>query len=142
VLLSCGLILNIDFYIYERQIHIREEETMRAQVVLTPAEAKCFISKAIARMDVVKKAVSSGKFKVHPSITTCFLVKELTGDIPRTSHIILGGVFAQDLCTEANSTMKHAPPAVSEPPPKFSADRFPYKWVIKDSKLTSGIPLG
>jgi hypothetical protein len=115
---------------------------VRAQVVLTPTEAKCFISKAIARLDVVKKAASSGKIIVHPSSTTYFLVKELTGDIPRTNHFILGGVFAQGLCTEANSTGKHTPPAANEPPPKFNADRFPYKWVIEDGKLTSGIPLG
>jgi hypothetical protein len=115
---------------------------MRAQVVLTPTEAKCFISKAIARMDVVKKAASSGKIVIHPSSTTYFLVKELTGDIPRTNHFILGGVFSQGLCTEANSSGKHTPPPADEPPPKFNADRFPYKWVIKDGKLTSGIPLG
>jgi len=54
---------------------------MRAQVVLTPAEAKCFISKAIANMDVVKKAAAKGKIVIHPSSTTYFLVKELTGDI-------------------------------------------------------------
>jgi hypothetical protein len=115
---------------------------MRAQVVLTPAEAKCFISKAIANMDVVKKAAAKGKIVIHPSSTTYFLVKELTGDIPRTNHFVLGGVFPQGLCTEANSTMKHAAAASNEPPPKWMADRFPYKWIIKDGKLTSMIPLG
>jgi hypothetical protein len=115
---------------------------MRAQVVLTPAEAKCFISKAIAAMDVVKKAAAGGKIVIHPSSTTYFLVKELTGDIPRTDHFVLGGVFAQGLCTEANSSGKHTPPPANEPPPKFMADRFPYKWVIKDGQLTSGIQLG
>ena len=115
---------------------------MRAQVVLTPAEAKCFISKAIARMDVVKKAVSNGKIILHPSSTTYFLVKELTGDIPRTNHFVLGGVFAQGLCTEANSTAKHTAAAANEPPPKWMADRFPYKWIIQDGKLTSMVPLG
>ena len=115
---------------------------MRAQVVLTPAEAKCFISKAIARMDVVKKAASEGKIVIHPSSTTYFLVKELTGDIPRTNHFVLGGVFAQGLCTEANSTAKHAAAAANEPPPKWMADRFPYKWIIQDGKLTSMVPLG
>jgi hypothetical protein len=115
---------------------------LRAQIVLTPAESKCFISKAIARMEVVKKAAANGKIVIHPSSTTYFLVKELTGDIPRTNHFVLGGVFAQGLCTEANSTTKHTPQAANEPPPKFMADKFPYKWVIKDGKLTSGILLG
>jgi hypothetical protein len=115
---------------------------MRAQVVLTPAESKCFISKAIARMDVVKKAVSRGTIVIHPSSTTYFLVKELTGDIPRTNHWVLGGVFPQGLCTEANSQGKRSPAASNEPPPKWNADRFPFKWVVKDHKLSSGILLG
>jgi hypothetical protein len=115
---------------------------MRAQVVLTPAESKCLISKAIARMDVVKKAISKGTIVIHPSSTTYFLVKEITGDIPRTDHWVLGGVFPQGLCTELNSTNKRPPAASNEPPPKWVADRFPFKWVIKGGKLSSGIPLG
>lgn len=115
---------------------------MRAQVILTPAESKCLISKAIAGMDVVKNALSRGTVVIHPSSTTYFLVKELTGDIPRTDHWVLGAVFPQGLCTEANSGGKRPPKASDEPPPKWSADRFPYKWVIKDGKLSSGILLG
>jgi hypothetical protein len=96
-------------------------------------------------MDVVKKALSSGMLVIHPSSSTYFLVKEITGDIPRTNHWVLGGVFPQGLCTEANSSGKRpaAPSTVSpEPPPKFSADRFPFKWVIKDGKFSSGTILG
>ncbi len=115
---------------------------MRAQIVLTPAESKCFISKAIARMEVVRKAVSEGTVVIHPSSTTYFLVKEITGDVPRTDHWVLGGVFPQGLCTESNSGGKRPPAASNEPPPKWVADRFPYKWVIKGGKLNSGIPLG
>ena len=116
---------------------------MRAQVVLTPPESKCFISKAIANMDVVKKAAAGGTIVIHPSSTTYFLVRELTGDIPRTDHFVLGGVFPQGLCTEQNSSGRRPPPAqTDEPPPKWAADRFPFKWVIKDGTLTSGIQLG
>ena len=115
---------------------------MRAQVVLTPSESKCFISKAIACMDVVKKAATNGTIVIHPSSTTYFLVKELTGDIPRTDHFVLGGVFPQGLCTEQNSAGRRPPAMSNEPPPKWMADRFPFKWVIKGGKLTSGIQLG
>jgi hypothetical protein len=114
---------------------------LRAQIVLTPAESKCFISKAIARMEVVKKAATNGKIVIHPSSTTYFLVKELTGDIPRTNHFVLGGVFAQGLCTETNSQMKYIPTASNESP-KWNADKFPFSWVIRGGKLTSMIPLG
>jgi hypothetical protein len=115
---------------------------MRAQVVLTSPESKCLISKAIARMDVVQKALSKGTVVIHPSSSTYFIVKEITGDIPRTDHWVLGGVFPQGLCTEANSSGKRPTVISNEPPPKWNADRFPFNWVIKGGKLSSGILLG
>lgn len=115
---------------------------MRAQVILTPTEAKCLISKAIARMDVVKKALSQGTIVIHPSSSTYFLVKEITGDIPRTVHWVLGTVFPQGLCPEANAGGERRPAPSNQPPPKWNPDMFPFKWVIKGGKLSSGIPLG
>ena len=119
---------------------------MRAQVVLTPTESKCLISKAIARMDVVKQALFQGTVVIHPSSTTYFLVKEITGDVPRTDHWVLGAVFPQGLCTEAGSSGRRRPseqpPPNPEQPPKWNADMFPFKWVIKSGELRSGIPLG
>jgi hypothetical protein len=122
---------------------------MRAQVVFTPAESKCFISKAIARMDIVQKALSNGTVIIHPSTSTYFLVKEITGDIPRTTHWVLGGVFPQGLCPEANAGGDRPPsPKVQtltppkRKPAKFIADGFPFKWVIRGGKLSSGTSLG
>jgi hypothetical protein len=117
---------------------------MRAQVVLTPPESKCLIAKAIARMDVVKKAAATGTIVIHASSTSYFLARELTGDVPRTDHWVHGGVFPQGLCTEVGATQKAGPPkpVTSGPPKPFNADMFPFKWVIKDHKLTSGILLG
>ena len=73
---------------------------MRAQVVLTPVEAKCFISKAIARMDVVKKAASSGKIVIHPSSSTYFIIEELAGSKPRTNYWVCGVVTPKGMCVE------------------------------------------
>jgi hypothetical protein len=115
---------------------------MRAQVILTPTEAKCFISKAIARMDIVKKAATGGMIVVHPSSSAYFLVKELTRDIPRTDCWMMGAVFSQGLCVDANATIKQPPAAGNEPLPKLLADRFPFTWLIKDHKLISGMLLG
>jgi hypothetical protein len=117
---------------------------MRAQVVLTPPESKCLIAKAIARMDVVKKAAASGTIVIHASSTSYFLVKELTGSVSHTDHWVHGGVFPQGLCTEVGASRKPGPPPppTSGPPKKFNADWFPFKWVIKDHKMTSGIQLG
>ncbi|HTY82285.1 MAG TPA: hypothetical protein VMB24_05840 [Dehalococcoidales bacterium] len=119
---------------------------MRAQVVLTPPESKCLIAKAIARMDMVQKAAASGTIVIHASSTSYFLVKELTGEAPWTDHWVHGGVFPQGLCTEVGSMRKPTapppPPDPNAPPKKFNADWFPFKWVIKDHKMNSGIQLG
>ena len=101
-------------------------------------------------MDVVKKALSNGTVVIHPSTSTYFLVKEITGDIPKTVHWVLGGVFPQGLCPESNAggDRPPSPPPVQPPPSaqrkpaKFNADGFPFKWVIRDGKLSSGIRLG
>lgn len=114
---------------------------MRAQVVLTPAESKSLIAKAVARMDVVKRALSRGTVVIHPSSSTFFIVKEITGDEPRTDYWVLGLVLPQGLCREAGAQLKH-PPLNQGQGSKFSSDMFPFKWVIKGGKLLTGIPLG
>jgi hypothetical protein len=43
------------------------EEYMLAQVVLIPAESKKLISKAIAKLDVVRQAATKGMVVLHPS---------------------------------------------------------------------------
>jgi hypothetical protein len=113
---------------------------MRAQVVLKPAESKYLISKAVVSMDVVKKALAGGTIVLHPSSSTYFIVKEITGEEPLTRHWVPGCILPQGLCVEANT--QEIRPAFDEPGKKFTADGFPYKWVIKNRKLSSGIPLG
>ncbi len=90
-------------------------------------------------MAVVKKALKKGTVVIHPSSTTYFLVKEITGEIPSTDYWIMGGVFPQGLCRDENAQLKEFPPSK---PSKFPSDRFPFKWVIKDGKFSSGVPLG
>jgi hypothetical protein len=119
---------------------------MRAQVVLTPVESKCLIAKAIAHMDVVKKAAEGGMIIIHASSTSYFLVKELTGEVPWTDHWVHGGIFPQGLCTEIGASRKPTAPAPpsdpNAPPKKFNVDWFPFKWVIKNHRMESGISLG
>lgn len=43
---------------------------MLAQVSLTPTESKKLIAKAVAEMDVVKKAANQGIVALHPSSST------------------------------------------------------------------------
>jgi hypothetical protein len=118
---------------------------MRAQIVLTPAESKMLISKAIARMDVVKQALSKGTVVIHPSSTTYFLVKEITGSEPRTEHWVLGAVLAQGLCRAAGKKGVHYKLGAHLDQiknMKVLVKDFPFKWVIKNGELKSGIPLG
>lgn len=118
---------------------------MRAQVVLTPAESKMLISKAIARMDVVEEALSGGTVVIHPSSTTYFLVKEITGSEPQTEHWVLGAVLSQGLCRAAGKKGKHYKLGAHldrlKDMKQLVAD-FPFKWVIRNGELKSGIPLG
>jgi len=52
---------------------------MRAQVVLTPPESKKLIAKAVARLDVVRRACKKGIILVGSSTTCAFILEELTG---------------------------------------------------------------
>jgi hypothetical protein len=118
---------------------------MRAQVVLTPSESKMLLSKAIARMDVVKHALSKGTVVIHPSSTTYFLIKEITGTEPQTEHWVLGAVLAQGLCRAAGKKGKHYKLGAHLDQVKNMkqlVSDFPFKWVIRNGELRSGIPLG
>jgi hypothetical protein len=118
---------------------------MRAQVVLTPAESKMLISKAIARMDIVKHALSKGTVVIHPSSTTYFLVEEITGKESQTEHWVLGAVLSQGLCRAAGKEGKHYKLGAHLDQVKNMkqlVSDFPFKWVIRNGELRSGIPLG
>ena len=115
---------------------------MKAQVILTPTEAKCFISKAIVRMGVVQKALQNGTVVIHPSSSTYFLVKEITGDVPRTIYWLLGCVLPQGFCTEANIHGKQSPSPSQAKGAKSLSEMFPFAWVIKKGKFLTGITLG
>jgi hypothetical protein len=118
---------------------------MWAQGILTPTESKMFICKAVARMDVVKRALSDATIVIHPSSSTFFLVRELTGKDPFTSHWVLGCIVPQGLCRAAYREGDYFNAAGKMGPVKDLKDlmnRFPFKWVIKGGELHAGVPLG
>ena len=63
---------------------------MRAQVSLIPTESKQLIAKAVARMEVVRKASAEGIIVIHPSSSTYFIVEELVGCQPQTDTWVVG----------------------------------------------------
>jgi hypothetical protein len=73
---------------------------MLAQIVLTPAESKKLIAKAVARMEIVKQASKNGIVALHPSSSTYFIVEELTGAKPKTNYWVCGVVTPRGMCVE------------------------------------------
>jgi hypothetical protein len=104
---------------------------MVALVVLTPAESKKLIAKAVVRMDIVKEASKGRMIVLHPSSSTYFIVEELTGHLPETNRWACGVVSPKGLCVEMGILVGHQPPSGQRSPGDFSAS-----WVIQDGKLT------
>jgi len=73
---------------------------MLAQIVLTPAESKKLIAKAIARLGVVQQAAKNGIVALHPSSSTYFIIEEITGSKPKTNYWVCGVVTPRGMCVE------------------------------------------
>jgi hypothetical protein len=73
---------------------------MLAQIVLTTAESKKLIAKAVARLDAVQKAAKNGIVALHPSSSTYFIVEEITGSKPKTNYWVCGVVTPRGMCVE------------------------------------------
>jgi hypothetical protein len=63
-------------------------------------ESKKLIAKAIARLDIVQQAVTTGIIALHPSSSTYFIVEEITGSKPRTNYWVCGVVTPRGMCVE------------------------------------------
>ncbi len=108
---------------------------MLAQVLLTPAESKKLIAKAIAGMDGVKKALKKGLIVLHPSSSSHFVVEEILGFKPPTEAWVCGVASPRGMCFEVGvflATQKFAAAVTSDP------GTFPHSWVIKDGKFSAG----
>ncbi len=73
---------------------------MLAQIVLTPAESKKLIAKAIVRLEAVQQAAKKGIVALHPSSSTYFIVEEITGSKPKTNYWVCGVVTPRGMCVE------------------------------------------
>jgi hypothetical protein len=113
---------------------------MLAQVVLTPAESKKLIAKAITRLDVVKRAMSDGLIVLHPSSSTYFIFEELIGMKPMTNHWVCGVVTPRGMCVEMAMVFGgHSPQSA-----KYDPGELGGLWAIKNGKVitentTSGL---
>jgi hypothetical protein len=73
---------------------------MLAQIVLTPAESKKLIAKAVAKLEAVQQASKKGIIALHPSSSTYFIIEEITGAKPKTNHWVCGVVTPRGMCVE------------------------------------------
>ena len=107
---------------------------MLSQVVLTPAESKKLISKAVVKLDVVRKAATEGIVALHPSSSTYFIVEEITGVKPETSYWVCGVVTPRGMCVEKAMALGdgYTPQEVSSDPGDLRAC-----WIIKNKKLVA-----
>ena len=107
---------------------------MLAQIVLTPAESKKLISKAIAKIDVVKKAATEGMVVLHPSSSTYFIVEEITGAKPKTNYWVCGVVTPKGMCVEMAMVLGagYTPQNITSDPGDLRAC-----WIIKNGKLAA-----
>ncbi len=69
---------------------------MLAEVVLTPAEGKRLIAKAIAHMPIVQGAMENGTILVATSTTNAYVLEELTGKEVKDKGMYTAGVVTKD----------------------------------------------
>jgi hypothetical protein len=107
---------------------------MQAQVVLTTAESKKLIAKAVARLDVVQRAARNGTVALHPSSSTYFIVEELTRAKPKTNYWVCGVVTPRGMCVEMAMVLGegYSPREVSSDPGDLRAT-----WIIEKGKLSA-----
>jgi hypothetical protein len=105
---------------------------MLAQIVLTPAESKKLIAKAIARLDAVQQAAKKGIVALHPSSSTYFIIEEITGSKPKTNYWVCGVVTPRGMCVEMAMVL-----GAGLTPDEESADPGALQgtWVIEKGQL-------
>jgi len=113
---------------------------MRTQVTLTPSESKKLLSKAIAKMDQVEKAMENGLIVIHPSSTTFFLLEELTGTRPEGVWVC-GLVLPKGTCISGEVQESGFLDGLHAKEGGHDIGQFPFSWVLEKGGYHSGIPL-
>jgi len=104
---------------------------MLAQLILTPAESKYLIAKAVTKLDVVKQALTDGMVVIHPSSSTYFIFQELTRVKPMTDYWVCGVVAPRGMCVEmAMAVGDHSPRTV-----EFDPGELRGSWAIKKGEV-------
>jgi hypothetical protein len=102
---------------------------LKAQVVLTPTEAKRLLSKAVLNLPEVKKALKEGILILHPSSTTIFMLEELGYSLTPERIWVCGHISPKGLCM--------ARPIIDAVlgTPGFGPAMYPFDLVLKKGEL-------
>jgi hypothetical protein len=111
---------------------------MRAQFTFTPTESKKLIAKAVAHMDLVKRAAWNGIIVAHPSSSTYFIIEELTGKKPDTPVWVCGVIVPKGACLSRGASKMDINARTSEP----HIEDYSGSWVIEKGKYATGVTLG
>jgi len=128
------IVFQEQFKIGSEDFYPVQEVIMLAQIVLTPVESKKLISKAIAKLDVVRQAALEGMVVLHPSSSTYFIVEEITGTKPKTNYWVCGVVTPKGMCVEMAMVLgaDYTPKNMTSDPGDLRAC-----WIIKNGKLAA-----
>jgi hypothetical protein len=110
---------------------------MRAQILLKPSESKRLIAKAIAEMDVVKRALKDGILMIHPSSTTYHMLEFLTGKKPENIWLV-GMLSPKGACVEGRMQKAMEDDHYTE---LTDPANFPFSWVFRKGKFETGLKL-
>jgi hypothetical protein len=126
-------------------IALNRRINMLAQVSLIPAESKKLIAKAVARMEVVQRALEEGMIVLHPSSSTYFIVEEITGRKPPTNVWVSGAIVPKGACGEVGMLIGqvvfdpgHRDPRTGKPIP----GNYPHSWVLRKGEWSPKEPIG
>ncbi len=104
------------------------------QVSLTPSESKKLIAKSLTKLDYFRDALENGIVLIHPSSTTYFLYKEITGKYPEKSWVC-GVIVEKGACINQEMLEELKKSGATEDIGKFS--QF---WVFKRGELLENPP--
>ncbi|MFH0897094.1 MAG: hypothetical protein V1850_03475 [Candidatus Bathyarchaeota archaeon] len=82
-----------------------EVEKMRALVLLTPAEGKRLIAKAVVQLEVVKKALNDGIVVIGTGTTNTFVAEEILGKKMDQSEFVRGVVATEGFAGSVGKTL-------------------------------------
>jgi hypothetical protein len=110
---------------------------MLAQIVLTPAESKKLIAKAVLQLPEVRNALGQGIVAIHPSSSTFFMYEEILGRRPQGVWVV--AAITPSGLTYSREAVETRAESGSGPPDPLMSQRA---WFFKNGILQDSTPLG